>query len=183
MHRKITLTQGEFILRPIHKEDMESIRGWRNAQMKVLRQESRLSVSDQERYWNETLLPSFNDPQPEQVLFGFLENGKLIGYGGITHIDWKSKAGEVSFLLDPVFQKDEDVYRSRFREFLALIKTAAFDNLGLFRLFTETYDIRPGHIAELETSGFIFEKRNKDSVEIGNKKVDSLIHGCEAHER
>lgn len=183
MLRKITLSRGNYSLRPINKEDMESIRVWRNAQMKVLRQDTPLSVSDQERYWTETLLPSFDDLEPSQVLFGFLEDDRLIGYGGITHIDWRKKAGEVSFLLDPVFQNDEDAYRSRFREFLSLIKTAAFDNLGLFRLFTETYDIRPGHIAELETSGFIFEKRNKDSVEIGNKKVDSLIHGCEAHER
>lgn len=182
-HREITLSQGKHAIRPLQKKDMESIRLWRNAQMEVLRQEKLLSEKDQENYWREVLLPSFEHPKPQQVLFAFLENERLIGYGGVTHLDWTSKVGEVSFLLDPIFIENDQEYRIRFKHFLVLIKTAAFDKLGLVRLFTETYDIRPSHIAELESSGFHFEKRMRNSIEIKEKRVDSLIHGCHANER
>lgn len=183
MHRAITLSKGAYTVRPLQKDDMEPIRVWRNAQMDILRQERQLSEKDQEIYWKEVLRPSFEQQQPQQVLFAFLEHDDLIGYGGVTHLDWKSKLGEVSFLLNPVYTKNDQKYRVLFKHFLALIKTAAFDKLGLVRLFTETYDIRPSHIAELESSGFNLEKRIENAVEIENKQVDSLIHGCEANER
>jgi len=45
-------------------------------------------------------------------------------------------------------------------------------------LFTETYDIRPRHVAILEMNGFKLEGRLIDHVLIDGKYIDALIHGC-----
>ena len=39
----------------------------------------------------------FKEKQPNQLLFSFIENNLLIGYGGLVHIDWTNKNAEISF--------------------------------------------------------------------------------------
>lgn len=177
------LAKSHYALRLLMHPDMEPIRNWRNSQIDVLRQSSHLTQEEQEIYWQKVVLPSYQKNQPEQFLVAFLELGKLIGYGGITHIDWEKGVGEVSFLLCPDEIGTPENYRMKFGSFLELIKTTAFDKLKLVRLFTETYDIRPDHISELEANGFRLENRLKNAVEINGRKVDVLIHGLNTDER
>lgn len=164
-----------YSLRPIKKENMNAIKEWRNAQIRYLRQKQKLSDHDQEKYWKEVLLPSFSLEKPEQVLYSFFKDEAFIGYGGLTHIDWQSKRAEVSFLMDPA---RVNTYQEDFKAFLVLLKDKAFKEIGLHRLFTETFDIRPLHVKVLEESGFRAEGRLKDHVQIEGNYVDSLIHGC-----
>lgn len=174
---KRTFVSPPYSLIAIRREDMESIRRWRNAQIDILRQTRLLSQEDQENYWIKVLEPSFALKQPKQVLFTFLKDQQCIGYGGLTHIDWDVQRAEISFLLDPQHTGDANVYSNEFMHFLGLLKEAAFDVLGLHRLYTETFDTRPVHVATLEKAGFQFEGRLKDHVKVRGKHVDSLIHG------
>ena len=157
---------------------MESIRLWRNEQMEVLRQDHALTQKDQDMYWNHVLLPSFFQEQPKQILFAYEKDKQLIGYGGLTHINWKVRNAEVSFLMDVEFVKNTALYQLSFDTFIHLLKLVAFNELSMQRLFTETFDIRPYHVIILEENGFKLEKRLKEKIMLGNRRVDSLIHGC-----
>lgn len=177
-----TLRSGSYAsngysLVPLRKEDMTAIMRWRNDQMDVLRQGKALTAADQERYYAERVLPSFTAEHPGIILFSFLLGGACVGYGGLTNIDWASKRAELSFLLETARARDEKKYAEDFGVFLALIKQAAFDDLGFHRLFAETYDIRPLHVAVLEKNGFTLEGRMKDHVFINGRFVDALLHG------
>jgi hypothetical protein len=167
----------EFSMRPIQASDIESIRLWRNSQMEILRQKKELTSEDQVRYFNNVVWPSMQLPEPDQILFGFTKNGKLIGYGGLVHISWIDFRAEVSFLLDNELVGDSSLYREYFLIYLDLIRMIAFEGLDFNRLYTETYDIRDAHISILLESGFKLEGRMKEHVFIKGKFVDSLIHG------
>lgn len=157
--------------------DMEAVRVWRNAQMVVLRQVLPLTGEDQDAYYENTVLPSMRQERPGMILFSFLLDGVCIGYGGLTNIHWQSRRAEVSFLLDPDRVRDKTGYARDFSAFLKLMKLVAFRTLGFNRLFTETYDIRPYHVAVLEDSGFRPEGRMLKHEMIDGTFVDSLIHG------
>jgi 2-polyprenyl-3-methyl-5-hydroxy-6-metoxy-1,4-benzoquinol methylase/RimJ/RimL family protein N-acetyltransferase len=163
---------------PLRRSDIESLRLFRNAQLDVLRQTEPIAAGEQERWFDEMVTPSQRDPQPPMMLVSILdENGDFIGYGGLTNIDWKSRRAEVSFLVDPMRAADPDVYRRDMGAFLEFLTRWTFAELGLNRLFTETYAFRDVHIAILERAGFLVEGRLREHVTTGEKVTDSVIHG------
>jgi hypothetical protein len=172
-----TVGEGAFELATVQDGHIESIRQWRNAQMNVLRQSSPIGEDKQERYFDEVIWPSLGEMQPANLLLAFLEDGALIGYGGLVHVAWNHARAEVSFLLDPRFTRDADAYSLRFEAFLGLLSRVAFDDLGLHRLYTETYAWRTDHIAALERSGFALEGKMRDHVRCDGEFCDSLLHG------
>ncbi|MEI8364836.1 MAG: GNAT family N-acetyltransferase [Parachlamydiaceae bacterium] len=171
-------TDGRYQLVPLRYEDIMPIKEWRNEQIEVLRQKEPLTDAMQETYFHNVVLPLFKEAHPRQILFSLLLDGQCIGYGGIVHIDWATKEGEISFLVETRRAKNEALYESDYAVFLQLIKHIASDFLNFHRIFTETYDVRPHHIAIIESSGFHFEKRLRDHVSKNGQVMDSLIHGC-----
>ena len=169
---------GAYALMSIREQDMENIRQWRNAQLDILRQREPISLQQQQRYWSEVVAPSFDEQQPSMILVSFMHEDTCIGYGGLVHIDWPVKRAEVSFLLDPAHTADEEMYKREFGIFLELLKELAFKDLGFNRLFTETFDIRPFHVAVLEKHGFVQKDRLRKQVNIQGRMVDSLLHEC-----
>lgn len=178
-----TFTNGNYKLVPIRQQDLLIIKDWRNAQMDILRQNEPLTAENQKNYFQQVLLPAFAETTPRQILFSYLLDGKCIGYGGIVHIDWFSKRGEVSFLVDPARSLDPKLYERDFTVFLTMIKEIAFTYLSFHRLFTETFNIRPQHMAILESQNFFFEGKLRDHVRIDGKYVDSIMHGCLTEKR
>ena len=172
---------GDYSLVPIRHADIGLIGQWRNEQIDVLRQKLLLTENDQEEYYTNAVKPSFTQEHPSIILFSYLLDGQLIGYGGITNINWISKKAEVSFLLDTSRIKDKIIYRKEFSLFLDLIKKVAFHDMAFHKLFTETYNIRPFHIEILEENEFILEGKLNKRLLIDNKWIDSLIHGYIYH--
>jgi RimJ/RimL family protein N-acetyltransferase len=163
---------------PIRYEDREAIREWRNAQLEVLRQAEPLSAAQQEAYFQRVVLPLFEQEKPSQLLFSLLQNDELIAYGGLVHISWPDSRAEVSFLVDPTRAAHAETYRNDFLAHLRLLGQVAFEGLKLNRLFTETYDIRPAHIAILEEAGFALEGRLRQHIQLApGTFTDSLMHG------
>ena len=163
---------------PIRYEDREPIRAWRNAQLEVLRQAEPLTIEQQEAYFQRIVLPLFEQEQPGQLLFSLLHNNELVAYGGLVHLSWADGRAEVSFLVDPTRAADPATYRQDFRAYLRLLGQVAFEGLKFNRLFTETYDIRPAHVAILEEAGFRLEGRLRQHVQIKpGTFADSLMHG------
>jgi RimJ/RimL family protein N-acetyltransferase len=163
---------------PIRYEDREPIRAWRNAQLDVLRQATPLSAEQQESYFQRVVLPLFEQEKPAQFLFSLLHEDKLIAYGGLVHISWTDLRAEVSFLVEPTRAAEPAIYRQDFLAHLRLLGQVAFEGLKFNRLFTETYDIRPAHIAILEEAGFQLEGRLRQHVQLAPGTFTySLMHG------
>lgn len=169
---------NDYRLVPIRYEDREPIRAWRNAQLQVLRQAEPLTAAQQDAYFQRVVLPLFEQEQPGQLLFSLLHGGELIAYGGLVHIAWADGRAEVSFLVEPTRAADAATYRQDFRAHLRLLGQVAFEGLKFNRLFTETYDIRPAHVAILEEAGFQLEGRLRQHVRLApDTFADSLMHG------
>ena len=175
--KKNYYSSNGYTIIPIRKTDMELVRKWRNQQVRVLRQTSKLSRNDQDNYYKDKIEPLFNQNTPSQILVSYLNSDLLIGYGGLVHIDWHSKIAEISFLLNTNRINKDDLYRKEFSLFLDLIKQVAFQDMGFHKLFSETYDIRPLHTKVLEDNGFKLEGRLKEHILVDGIYVDLLISG------
>jgi RimJ/RimL family protein N-acetyltransferase len=166
-------------IQPIH---IELIRQWRNAQIDVLRQSAPISSEEQINYFEKQIWPTLQDERPPQILLSYFEGKKLIGYGGLTHINWDSAQAEISFLLDGSRAVDLPIYRTDFLIYLDLIKMLAFQEIGLHRLYAETFSSRNHHITVLEESGFTPEGIMRDHVRIDGQYLDCLVHGMFAND-
>jgi RimJ/RimL family protein N-acetyltransferase len=162
----------------IREQDIYDIKNWRNDQMDVLRQTRKLTDEDQVRYYRTHVIPTFQEYQPDKILFSFCFDQQCIGYGGLTNIDWSSHRAEVSFLMDTKRVGDHLQYSIDFGTFLQLLQQVSLRDLCFNRLFTETYDIRPWHIQVLEENNFRYEGRLLQHVKIGDQYIDSILHGC-----
>ncbi|MBI3563862.1 MAG: GNAT family N-acetyltransferase [Elusimicrobia bacterium] len=167
---------------PTRERDLASYRRWRNAQQDFLRQEKPLRASDQLRWFRETVLPSRFDKKPALAMFSILEDERCVGYAGLTHICWPHNRAEVVFLVATERLKDRKRYAADFRWALELLKSYAFDHLGLERLTMENHDLRPWHIKALERAGFKPEGRLRGHVVKKGRRLDLLIHGLLARE-
>ncbi|MGA8164429.1 MAG: GNAT family N-acetyltransferase [Waddliaceae bacterium] len=165
---------------PLRHQDLPLIKTWRNEQMDVLRQQKPLTDEDQENYWKQTLVPSFAQQQPAQLLFSYLLQDRCIGYGGLVHIDWDAGRAEMSYLVETVRYQDKKLYEKEFICFFSLLKNVAFEVLHFHRLYTETYGVRPHHMAVLEKMGFVKEGRLREHVLIQGKYADAYLHGYAA---
>lgn len=171
----LTVTSDSLDLRPLRWEDREPIRRWRNEQIDVLRQSQPLTESDQDRYYEEVVRPQFDQEHPAQILWAVEEEGSLIGYGGIVHMVWSDRRGEVSFLTET--SRSKSSLAADWTAFLELIAAIARDRLGLHKLTTETYATRPALVPVLEAQGFVLEGTLRQHHRVNGKWVDSLAHG------
>ena len=168
----------EYEIISVRQEDALPIMRWRNAQIDALRQKEPLTEDQQRRYFQEVVLPTYPMEKPPMVLLAYLKQGKLIGYGGLVHLDWEAKRGEVSFLLDPARIEDKHSYGMELGTFLSLLKRLAFSQLGLNRIQTEAYGNRSWHVQAIEANGFRLEGVLRQHVCIGGEWVDTHLHAC-----
>ncbi len=179
MSRFVT-SEGPYTLVELRHADIQTLRDWRNRQIDVLRQKHPLSEEDQERWFEEIVLPTHATEEPRFLLVSILLDEAFVGYGGLTNIDWEHRRAEVSFLVDPERVANPELYRDDFTSFLAFLQKWAFGTLELNRLFTETYAFRDDHIEILESAGFVDEGRLRQHVRVDGEFTDSILHGCVA---
>jgi RimJ/RimL family protein N-acetyltransferase len=177
------LSEREFVfekhkLIPIRFEDRHLIREWRNQQIAILRQKEPLTAEKQNTYFEQVVAKLFEEERPPQLLFSFLEHGKLVGYGGLVHIDWESRNAEVSFLTSPERAKDVQQFVQDWMIFLKILKKIASHELNFVKIYTYAYDLRPHLYKPLTSSGFVEEARLKHHINVDGKFVDVLIHSC-----
>lgn len=159
---------------PIRMEDRNAIRKWRNEQMYHLRQSSELSEEQQNAYFNDVVTPLFSSPNPNQYLFSYVKEGNCLGYGGLVHIDYKRKNAELSFIMNTSLE--EDGFNFHWTNYLILIEDIAFRRLGLLKIFTYAYDLRPHLYPTLIKSGFIHERTIENALITEEKNIPALIH-------
>ena len=167
-------TKDNFELIPIRNEDKFDIMNWRNQQIDILRQSKLLTKETQTIYFEKVVAAIFQEENPEQLLFSFLENGVLIGYGGLVHINWIDRNAEISFLINTELEKSAfDLY---WGTYLSLLFKVAFDELKLHKIYTYAFDLRPQLYKVLLQKGFKEEARLKEHCFYKEKYIDVLIH-------
>ena len=78
-------------VRRIKSDQIEPIRNWRNSQRNILRQNHIISKKEQENYFKKEVWPQDTLLDPRQILRSICIDKKLVGYGGLTNIDWPNK--------------------------------------------------------------------------------------------
>lgn len=166
------MLEDNYSLVPIRPQDWEPVRQWRNEQMSILRQYHIITVEEQKQYAGFYYLRS--KFVPDILLFSFLLNDKLIGYGGFGKIDLKNNWAETSLLLD---RGDEfPSHKERVLSFLKLLELRT-EKIGLHRWYSETFAFRTHHIQCLEEYGFQREGILRDHVRKNGKYIDVVVHG------
>lgn len=163
-----------FALVPIRFEDRLLIMKWRNEQIYHLRQNKLLNFEDQENYFVNIIGKEFDQEAPKQILFSFLKNGVCIGYGGLVHINWIDKNGEISFIMDTELEKDE--FDINWSKFLDIIESVAFNDLWLHKISTYAFDLRPHLYKILEKNNFNKEAILKEHAYYGDNFINIIIH-------
>ena len=169
----ISFSSKEFSLVPIRYEDRVQIMQWRNEQIYHLRQKYELSSSEQDNYFQTTLRSLFDKECPDQLLFSFLKDGQLLGYGGLVHINWTDKHAEISFLLNTAFSKE--LIREYWLKYLSLIHQVSIA-CNLHKIYTYAFDVRPWLYSILEDWGMAKEAVLESHCRINGEWKNVVIH-------
>lgn len=159
---------------PIRFEDRLLIMRWRNEQMYHLRQQKELTQTDQDRYFETVVSELFDADQPGQLLFSYLKDNVCVGYGGLVHINWNDKNAEISFIIDPVLE--EEYFQQHWTTYLSLIEQVAFNDLGLRKIYTYAFDLRPHLYRAVEAAGFKREAELKEHFLHNSEYKSVVIH-------
>lgn len=174
MRDKQEFKHGDFAIIPIRYEDRFEIMKWRNEQIYHLRQARPLTKEDQDAYFENVVAKLFDQEQPNQILFSFLEEGVCIGYGGLVHINWIDKNAEVSFVMNT--QLEENQFIELWVEYLVILKQISFKILNFYKIYTYAFDLRPKLYEALEISGLKEEARLFNHINFNQTYIDVLIH-------
>jgi RimJ/RimL family protein N-acetyltransferase len=167
-------SEGDFKIVPIRYEDRMDILKWRNEQLFHLRQPKPLTKEDQENYFSTTVAQLFEQNQPSQLLFSYLENDVCIGYGGLVHINWIDKNAEISFIMNTSLEKY--FFKFHWNNYLKIIEKVAFEALKFHKIFTYAFDLRPQLYEALEASNYQKEATFKDHCLFEGAFKDVVIH-------
>ena len=165
---------GDYSIVPLRYEDRFAIMKWRNEQIYHLRQARPLTENDQQRYFDNVVAKLFDKPQPDQILFSYLEKGVCIGYGGLVHINWIDRNGEISFIMDTKLEAEH--FAEHWSNYLTMLKAVAFEDLGLHKIYTYAYDLRPHLYTMLEENGYIKEATLKEHCLFNGEYKDVVLH-------
>lgn len=165
---------GDYSIVPLRYEDRFSIMKWRNEQIYHLRQARPLTEDDQQRYFDNVVSKLYDNPKPDQILFSYLEKGVCIGYGGLVHINWLDRNGEISFIMDT--QLEAEHFAEHWSNYLTMLKAVAFDDLGLHKIYTYAFDLRPHLYTMLEANGYKREATLKEHCLFNGEYKDVVLH-------
>lgn len=171
---KQSFIKGRYSLVPIRFEDRHAIMKWRNEQIYHLRQAKPLTKEDQDAYFENVVAKLFDQDQPNQILFSFLENDVCIGYGGLVHINWIDKNAEVSFIMNTDLEKE--YFSDYWKAYLNILKEVAFESLNLHKTYVYAFDLRPHLYDALEKSGYFFDCRLNEHCFYNNEFKDVVIY-------
>lgn len=124
-------------LRALEPEDMSAIVRWRNDAMETLRT-PHLTTMAQQASWYEVEIAHPSESRTRY--WGLWLELTLVGYGGIEHIEWENRRGEISLLVGP-----EHRGKGYGREAVGLFLRQAFMHLNLEHVWGEVYNC--GHVA------------------------------------
>lgn len=172
--KKQRFYSGNFSLVPLRYEDRFNIMKWRNEQIYHLRQSRPLTDKDQQRYFDNVVASLYDQQNPDQILFSFVEKDTCVGYGGLVHINWIDKNAEISFIMDTRLESEH--FSEYWSCYLTMLKEVAFAELGLHKIYTYAFDLRPRLYTMLESNGFVREATLSGHCLFHGVYKDVVIH-------
>lgn len=172
--QKNEVSYREFKLIPIRYEDRIKIMQWRNEQLYHLRQKEPLTEEQQDRYFQMEVANLFHQKEPKQLLFSFLKDKILVGYGGLVHIDWNNKNAEISFVMDTSLEIG--YFKNYWSIYLTLIEKVAFQELELNKIYIYSYDLRKQLYEVTDENNYLIEAKLKHHAFIDGNFIDVKIH-------
>ena len=164
----------DYCIVPIRYRDRFNIMKWRNEQIYHLRQAEPLTEEMQNNYFNNVVSTLYEQEEPSQLLFSYLEKEKCIGYGGLVHINWIDRNAEISFIMDTQLEKEE--FEKHWGFFLDLLQQVAFGELKLHKIYTYAFDLRPHLYKAVEAKGFFKDAVIKEHCLFDGTYKDVVIH-------
>lgn len=171
---KQNFTNGNYSIVPIRSEDRLDIMKWRNEQIYHLRQNKPLTEEDQNRYFETVVSELFDQENPTQILFSYLEGDQCIGYGGLVHINWNDKNAEISFIMNTELEKND--FEKNWSTYLRLIENVAFSELKLHKLYVYAFDLRSHLYQALLKNDYFLDARLKDHCFFNGEAKDVVIY-------
>ena len=166
--------KGNYSIVPLRLEDRYDIMKWRNEQIYHLRQSKPLNKEDQDKYFNDIISNLFKQEQPGQILFSYLDGDLCIGYGGLVHICWFDRNAEISFIMNTALEVKS--FEFHWTTFLSLIEKVAFNEIGLYKIFTFAYNLRPKIYNALNKENFVKEAVLKNHGYFNGQYCDVIVH-------
>ena len=160
------------LFRSIEKEDLETLRYWRNDPRihRWCRQTGLISKAQQlswfERQANDSSISMYAILNTGQDL----QTNQLLGVAGLTSIDHLNSRAEFSLYIGPEFQKS-----GLGGEALAELLEIGFNDLNLNRIWGETFDKNPA-IKLFEKIGMQKEGTRKDFYFKGGVYIDAHLY-------
>jgi RimJ/RimL family protein N-acetyltransferase len=172
------LDRGDLQFSGLRIASAERIRLWRNSQKDLLRQNDDITPEQQDKYFLDVIFPEFASATPNHLLLDISDDHGPVGYGGLVNLDWGNLRAEISFLLAPEHEQNPIKKAAIFATFLSVVKALSFRDLGLNKVFTDTFAFRESHISILENANFRLEGRLLGHyVDSSGGAIDSLLHG------
>lgn len=148
----------------IEQGDIEYIRELRNSQIDILRQFRPINSIEQEEYFSRL------HKDNKQILFSILDNDNLVGYCGLTNINYVYGTTEIAFIVNG--EEHEKVFLFALGE----LSKYAFHVLNLNKVWTETYEFRKSHIKVIKDFGMKQEGVLREHAYKKGKRFNSVIH-------
>ena len=157
-------------LRPLEREDLETVRLWRNDVPETLRTPFDLNSVMQADYFDRVICNResrtrywglWGDGIPREVDTERRIPMGFAGYGGIENIAWENRSGEISLLIGPDYRR-----QGMGSEAAELILEMAFARLNLYVVHGECYHSSPA----VRFWERIVEKHNGFSVDLPDRK-------------
>ena len=128
------INEKSISLRSLEFEDLSKLRDWRNMEhVKKSTREYRLLNMINQKKWFE----SIHNTSSNTIMFGIINNKKLIGVTGLTYIDWKNRNSEISIY----FSTKNWQTKPEANEVINLIMEYGFEELNLNRLYVEIFSL------------------------------------------
>ena len=112
------------------RQDVERVRHWRNAALETLRTPYLISEEMQANFYD-----SLQNRESRNRYWSIYDNDELIGFGGLTGIEWENGLAEISLIMGAKYRG-----KGLGRRAVALILDTGFGNMGLKTIYGECYE-------------------------------------------
>lgn len=178
------ITGEKICLSEVLRRDIEKLREWYNSpEWKATEREYRIIGEIHQERWFESLTDARNqvvfsvvEAKQTELPKGVIEGerkkyaGKLVGFTGVTHINWVYRTGEVDIMIDP-----EQRGLGYGIEAVEMILDHAFLTLNLNMMFAEVYELNDASRKLFKKVGFQEDGRRRAIYYWDGKYQDSIL--------
>ncbi|PZM67281.1 GNAT family N-acetyltransferase [Paenibacillus dendritiformis] len=167
------MIKGKFVgLRSIEQSDLTVLLHWRNTpELRRYFREYRELNSDHQQAWYESKV--LDDKKTEMFAIVDLSTDELLGACGLCYIDWKNRCADFSMYIGKNSLYIDDHFAD---DAARQIISYGFSEIGLHRIWCETYDFDFQKQALLERLGFVLDGRHRETLWAEGRWNDSLFY-------